>query len=124
MKIELNKNYLTGLLASTDLHAGGIFFSIIYRQCLTFSEDGKVLLTKRVVDAYRPMDPVDVMMMENYKVHGNYYENDKGYIVCKFKEAFIELTGLPTTNNPNIISFHAHNSRFSSQGGVVYELEI
>ncbi|MFC0777659.1 hypothetical protein [Flavobacterium sp. HJSW_4] len=47
MKIEINKKYLPGLRADTDLHAGGLFFCIIYQNQLEFFENGKVELTKR-----------------------------------------------------------------------------
>ena len=60
MKVEFNKKYQSGLIANTDLHAGGLFFCIIYRYCLNFFENGKVELTKKLVDAFRPMDGNDV----------------------------------------------------------------
>lgn len=47
MKIEINKKYQSSLIANTDLHAGGLFFCIIYQNQLEFFTNGKVELTKK-----------------------------------------------------------------------------
>ena len=93
MKVELNKKYQSGLIANTDLHAGGLFFCIIYRNCLEFFENGKVELTKKVVDAFRPMDENDVSHMEHYKIEGKYSFNERFTIfIEKFKKKrFIKI---------------------------------
>jgi len=122
MNIKLNETYQTGLLANNDLHAGGVFFSIIYVNCLTFLEDGKVVLSKKVIDAFRPMDPQDLKFLENYRFVGNYYENERGYLVCNFEDIFTTFTGLPTIDNPDVLTFQASDKRLLKQWGEVYAL--
>ena len=121
MKIELNKKYLSGLKAHTDLHAGGLFFCIIYQNCLEFFESGEVAFTKKLIDAFKPMDAHDVSAIENYNMIGEYFFNDKGYLECKFE--FLELTGLPTEKDQSIIPFHAYDSRWPNSWSEVYKIE-
>ena len=123
MKVELNKKYQSGLIANTDLHAGGLFFCIIYRNCLEFFENGKVELTKKVVDAFRPMDENDVSHMEHYKIEGKYSFNERGYLVCEFGDLFLEYTGMPTDKNERIIQFHVYDSRLTKQWSEVFQID-
>jgi hypothetical protein len=119
----LNRKYLTGLTADTDLHAGGIFFCIIYRKCLLFLENGEVQLSNELVDAFRPMDNTDVTLIQNYHHKGRYFLNDRQYVECHFEEINLFLTGLPTKTNPAIVAFHAYNKRFQSQWSEVFILD-
>ncbi|RYU96693.1 hypothetical protein [Emticicia agri] len=123
MKIELNRKYLSSLKADTDLHSGGLFFCIIYQNCLEFFENGKVEYTKKLVDAFKPMDDIDIKHLENYKIIGEYSYNQRGYLKCEFEDIFLSLTGLPTEKDPTIIPFHVYNERFSRSSGDVYHLE-
>jgi hypothetical protein len=121
--IELNKKYFSGLTADTDLHAGGIFFCIIYRKCLLFLENGEVHLFKELVDAFRPMDDTDVTLIQNYHHKGRYILNDRQYVECHFEEIDLTLTGLPTKKNPAIMAFHAYSKRLQSQWSEVFILD-
>lgn len=123
MKIELKRKYLSSLTADTDLHAGGLFFCIIYQNCLEFFENGKVELSKKLVDAFKPMDDQNVRYLENYKIIGRYSFNSKGYLVCEFEDIFLSFTGLSTEKDSTIIPFHVFNSRFSHVSSEVYQLE-
>jgi hypothetical protein len=123
MNIEFNKEYLSGMIANADLHAGGIFFCIIYQNCLVFFSDGTVALTKKVVDAFRPLDENDILYLKNYKAIGTYMVNDNGYLVCNFESLFWIFTGLPTNKNNDIIPFYIHDSRLRNQWSEVYKLE-
>jgi hypothetical protein len=123
MKVEINKKYLSGLIANTDLHAGGLFFCIIYQNCLEFFDDGTVEFTKRLVDDFRPMDENDVLHLKNYKITGQYFINDRGYLVCKFDDLFWTLTGLSTEKNSDIIPFFIYDSRLLTRWSEVYKIE-
>ncbi len=123
MEIELNRKYLSGLMANTDLHAGGLFFCIIFQNCLEFNDNGRVILTKKVIDAFRPMDPQDVKHLENYKIEGEYFYNDRGYLICNFKDLFLQFTGLQTEKNKTIIPFHVYDSRLLNRWSEVFQLE-
>lgn len=121
MKLEINKKYLSGLIAKTELHAGGLFFCILYHNCLKFFENGKVELTKKVFDAFRPMDENDIRYLENYKIVGKYSFNDRGYLVCEFEELFLTFTGLTTENDPTIIPFFIYDHRLLNRWSEVYK---
>jgi hypothetical protein len=123
MKIEINKKYLSSMIANTELHSGGIFFCIIYKNCLQFFENGKVELTKKIIDTFRPMDDNDVKHLENYKVIGEHSINDRGYLVCEFDNLFWTFTGLPTEKDSSIIPFNIYDSRLSNKWSEVYKLE-
>jgi hypothetical protein len=123
MKIELNKKYLSSLMANTELHAGGLFFCILYQNCLEFFEIGKVVLTKNLVDDFRPMDENDIRHLENYKIVGKYSFNDRGYLVCEFEELFLTFTGQATEKDSTIIPFFIYDSRLSKRWSEVYKIE-
>lgn len=123
MNLELNKKYLTGPIANTDLHAGGLFFCIIYQNCLEFSDNGNVTLTKKIMDAFRPMDENDVRHLENYRITGKYHLNERGYLICDFEDLLLQYTGLPTEKNPSVIPFHIYDKRFASMRSEVYIME-
>lgn len=119
----MNKKYQSGLIANTDLHAGGLFFCIIYQNQLEFFENGKVELTKKVVEALRPMDENDVKHLQNFKIVGDYSFNDRGYLVCKFEDLFWTFTGLSSEIDSSIIAFNIYDSRLQNKWGEVYKLE-
>ena len=119
----MNKKYQSGLIANTDLHAGGLFFCIIYQNQLEFFENGKVELTKKVLEALRPMDENDVEHLQNFKIVGDYSFNDRGYLVCKFEDLFWTFTGLSSEIDSSIIAFNIYDSRLQNKWGEVYKLE-
>jgi hypothetical protein len=111
------------MMANTELHAGGLFFCIIYKNCLQFFEDGKVEMTKIIIDAFRPMDDSDVSHLENYKIIGKYSINDRGYLVCEFEDLFWTFTGLSTEKDSSIIPFNIYDNRLSKNWSEVYTIE-
>ena len=123
MKLELNKKYVSSLIANTDLHGGGLFFCIIYQKCLEFENKNKVWLTNRIVDAFRPMDDLDVIHLKNYRIEGKYFYNDRGYLICDFKTINLTYTGISTDKNPEIIPFNIYSSKFLSSNSLVFQLE-
>ena len=124
MKVELEAVYQSELMANTDLHAGGLFFCIIYVNCLTFEKNGQVILTQKIIDPFRPMDPYDVKQIENFKSMGKYYENDRGYLICDFEDIFVKLTGMFTIKNPDLIVFHAFSKRLDKQWSELYKIVV
>ena len=120
MTLEIDKIYQSEKIANTELHAGGLFFCIIYSNCLVFKNNGQVILTKKVIDPFRPMDAIDIKHLEDYKITGKYYTNDRGYLVCEFEEIFITLTGMFTVKNPKTIVFNVFDSRLSKRWSEIY----
>ncbi len=84
-KIAFEKEYKSGPKASTDVHAGGIFFCVPYEDKIKFRKDGKVELTKTVIEYYRPMDgQFEVDHINNYRLVGTYSLSKNKYIECTF----------------------------------------
>jgi hypothetical protein len=123
MKIKHKQKYLSAFIANTELHAGGLFFCIIYQNCLEFNANGRVTLTKIIVDAFRPMDDQDVSHIKDYRIEGDYFFNERGYLICEFKDLFLKYTGLQTEKNENIIPFHIYDSRLLNRWSEVYQLK-
>jgi hypothetical protein len=123
VNLALNKKYLSGLVANTELHAGGLFFCILYKNCLEFFENGQVELTKKIVDAFRPMDENDIRHLEDYRVIGKYSINERGYLVCKFEGVSLIFTGVATEKDSSIIPFHVYNSKLTNRWSEVYKIE-
>lgn len=99
----LDQPYVTGPMASTDLHAGGVFFCAVYRECLQFSEGGRVRWWRELLDTSRPFHQ-DLEEFRKFSMDGSYSLNDRDYLVCKFPS--MELTGLPCRDASTLIAFH------------------
>jgi hypothetical protein len=123
MNIKINEKYLSGLTASTDLHAGGIFFCIVYKKCLVFSESGTVRLSNELFDAFRPLDSEDAELMKSSYFEGRYFFNDRNYLICEFERIDLVLTGLNLDRHPDILAFHAHKKGVLGSWGEVFMLE-
>lgn len=123
MNLTFDEKYLTGPIANTDLHAGGLFFAIIYKKSLVFSDNQVVVISKELVDAFRPMDDQDVKTIENYHFTGRYFFNSRAYLECHFEEIGMVLTGLPAAKQSGMLVFHAYDKRTQRQWGEVFELE-
>lgn len=120
MNIQTNKVYQSELIAHTDLHAGGVFFGIVYSKCLKFESDGQVTLTNKIVDPFRPMDPSDLTHLENYKATGKYSVNDRGYLICDFKEIFTTFTGMFSIYNTDRLIFNIYDDRLKKIWSEIY----
>ena len=105
-KIQFEKEYVSGAKASTDLHAGSIFFCIPYKEILIFYENGNVELKRRIIERFRPMDGQDVDRINNYRLEGKFSVSSRNYIICEFEE--LKMTGLPLKEHPNMIAFHCY----------------
>jgi hypothetical protein len=123
MKLEIEKKYNSELIAITDLHGGGIFFCLVYIKVLTFKTDGEVVLTKKVINPFRPMDPIDIALIDNFKIKGKYHTNDNDYITCEFDEIYLKLIGIHLEKNPSTLVFNAYDSRLKTQWSEIYKIE-
>lgn len=120
-KIQFNKEYISGPKASTDIHAGGIFFCVPYYEIITFFENGTVEITKRVIENFRPMNgQSEIDKINNFKWSGTYELTDRNYIECKF--ANFSMLGLPLKINEDILAFHCYRVTSGLQFGNVFKL--
>lgn len=120
-QLTLDVTYRTGPLAKTDLHAGGLFFCVIYRECLQFGAGGRVRRWCEVLDDSRPLDDEADKLRELNHV-GTYCVNDRGYLECMFPNMFpnLKLTGLPSERTPELLAFHAYRSQPGVSFSLVY----
>jgi hypothetical protein len=123
MELRLEKEYKTGLLASTDLHAGGIFFAIIYKKVLRFKNATEVSLYNEIINPLSPMDNQDVHQLEMNRQEGTYSFNERGYLACSFPKMKIELTGRITGDNKEILVFHQFDRHLSRSSSIVFSAE-
>lgn len=116
----MNKLFLSEIVASTDLHAGGYLFGLLFCKKLKFESGGIVFLEKEVVDEFNPMDKSDVSHLNSYRVKGNWEILKSSKIKCKFESIFLEMHGIESPNKSNRLIFHCFDSRLSKQWGEVY----
>ena len=120
-KLQFEIEYKSSPMASTDLHAGGIFFCVPYEEIIKFWKDGTVELTRSVIEKFRPMDgQSDIDEINSFKLIGTYELSDRRYIECKF-EGF-SMIGLPLDINPNILTFHCYQKANGHQFGNAFKL--
>lgn len=116
-RLVFDAPYCSGPLAWTDLHAGGVFFCVVYRECLQFRAGGVVRRWCEVLDEARPFDD-EPEQLRAAGGDGRYWINDRGYLVCTFPD--LELTGLPCEQMPDLIAFHAWQSSPGLSFSLVY----
>jgi hypothetical protein len=122
MVIILNREYHTELIANTELHAGGLFFCIIFKKILKFKENNNVQLYQKVINPLRPMDEYDIDYINNYNSHGQYKINDRGYLKCKFDSIDLEYTGILLDEQTNDIIFHVFNKAAGDSWSEIFKL--
>jgi hypothetical protein len=118
MDICLNIEYKTGLLANTDLHAGGLLFCIVYETVIKFLDEVSVEMYYNVIDPISPMDNSDVLTLQRYYQRGTYSYNQRGYLQCLFDNENIELVGRFGYENKTIV-FHAFNKHQKRSWSIV-----
>jgi hypothetical protein len=116
-RLALDVPYRSGPQGWTDLHAGGLFFCVVYRECLQFSAGGRAKRWCEVIDDSRPLDD-EVEQLRQSECVGTYGVNDRGYLVCSFPD--LELTGLPCAKAPELLAFHAWRPSVSLSFSLVY----
>lgn len=115
--LTLDIPYRTGPIAWTDLHAGGLFFCVVYRECLQFHASGQVRRWCEILDDSRPFDN-EADQLRATDVVGSYSANDRGYLSCLFPS--LELTGLPCAQTPDLLAFHVYCPASSTSYSLVY----
>lgn len=119
--IQFEREYKSSPMASTDLHAGGIFFCVPYEEIIKFGKGGKVELTKKVIENFRPMDgQSEIDKINNFKLIGTYQLSSRKYIECKFED--FSMIGLPLKKNQNILTFHCYHKSSGHQFGRAFQL--
>lgn len=127
--LTLGTPYRCGPQASTQLHAGGLFFCVLYEEMLEFRTDGTVRHWYEVADGARPLDDEDHELRRTDE-SGSYRVNDRGYLEVTLPDR--EMTGLPWPQSDDLLAFHVSVSRsvsflkenFHFQFGQVYRKEI
>jgi len=119
--LQFEREYKSSPKASTDIHAGGIFFCVPYEDIIIFFENGNVELRKRVIENFRPMGgQSQIDKINNFKLMGTYELSDRNYIECTFEN--YSMTGLPLKINPTIIAFHCYHKINGHQFGNAFKL--
>src|SRR5262249_10861426 len=116
-RLVVGAAYRTGPLAWTDLHAGGLFFCVVYRECLRFGRRGRVWRWCQVMDDSRPLDDEGKQIRAD-RSEGTYRLNDRGYLACVFPD--LQLTGLPCERSPETLAFHAWRPSSGVSFSLVY----
>ncbi len=118
-QITLDAEYTSGPLATSDLHAGGIFFCVLYEEVLIFRPNNVVELDVRILDNWRPLDD-EADFLSKRSATCSYGLNDREYLSCKFPHA--TYTGLPCDLNPDWLAFHLTYRYFDQCNSRVYTL--
>tara|TARA_B100000683_G_C12474576_1_gene549015 strand:+ start:937 stop:1317 length:381 start_codon:yes stop_codon:yes gene_type:complete len=119
-KIQFEKEYKSSPKAWTDIHAGGLFFCVPYEEIVKFHKGGKVEITKRVIENFRPCwGQRQIDKINNFKLIGTYKLSGREYVECTFEG--LSMIGLPLEINYNIIAFHCSGFK-DSQYGTTYKL--
>lgn len=97
--------FVTGPEATTDLHAGGIFFCVLYQRELTFHSNRDVSLNYRILDNWRPLDD-EVQCLSSRSKRGKASVDSKGNLTIAFPD--MTFTGAECDNLPGHIAFYVH----------------
>lgn len=118
-KIVHDVEYSSGPLARTELHAGGIFFCVLYEDVLIFRPNNVVEHDVRILDDWRPLDDeADSLVMRT--TNATYGLDSKGNVSFKFPHA--RYTGLACDINPNWLAFNLFYIRTQWSDSRVYTL--
>jgi hypothetical protein len=115
--LVLDKPYQTGPMAWTDLHAGGVFFCVVYRECLQFGSNAHVRRWREVIDDSRPFHD-EAQELRALNELGSYRLNDRGYLTCEFES--LCLTGSPCRHAPALLPFNAFHKTSKRTYSLVY----
>ena len=99
--------FVTGPSATSDLHAGGVFFCVIYRRELTFHPNRLADLNFHVLDNWRPSGG-EVQDLNSKSCSGKVTSNSRGYIEISFPN--MQFTGCECDNLSRHLAFHIFGS--------------
>lgn len=94
--------FVTGPSAQTELHAGGVFFCVLYRRELIFHSNDRVDLNYSLLDNWRPL--ADEAKYLTGSTSGKLRSNSRDYIEIVFPG--MTFTGLECENLHGHLSFH------------------
>ena len=109
--------YRCGPQATTDLHAGGVFFCVVYAELLEFRRNGTVRRRCEVAEGARPLDDDDDDL-RRVNESGSYRVNSRGYLEVSLPDR--DLTGLLWPSAPELLAFHVYRPSSGVQFGQVY----
>lgn len=115
--VMFDKTYRTGPQATTQLHAGGIFFHVLFEECLQFRADGQVLRWFEVMDGSCPLDD-EAQQMRDFNETGTCEINQRGYLTCEFAD--LSFTGKPFKGKPGMLAFNVYNRASRRSFGCVF----
>lgn len=111
--------FCSGLLTDAEFHAGKNFFGMVYKDFISFNEEN-VILSKKVILPFKPMDPSDIDWFNNYKIEGSYSLKDN-YIECYFKVLSWRFSGFIEEIPEKILILSNFDERLRTSWSVVYE---
>lgn len=120
MKTLAGLTFRSGLLTTSEFHAGHNFFGIVYRDYLSFGEGQQVVLSKKVVLPFNPLDPSDIQWFNNYYIEGSYSIKD-GFIECRFEQLEWIFRGIISDTPGTILILSNFDERLRKSWSVVYE---
>jgi hypothetical protein len=117
--LSLDTPYRSSMQATTELHAGGVFFCVLYTEVLEFRSDGTVRRWCEVTNGARALDNEDEEL-RRINESGSYLVNDRGYLELSFADR--KMTGLPWLESPELLAFHVwHPSNGLTYGRVYHK---
>lgn len=119
MKNLAGLTFCSGLLTTAEFHAGKNFFAIVYKDYLSFNEES-VILSKKVILPFRPMDPTDIDWFNAYKIEGTYAVQDN-FIECYFEKLSWKFSGMLEEIPHKILIFSNFDERLKQSWATVYE---
>ena len=121
-QLKMEAEYVCGPLITTEFHAGGVFFCVPYEQIIRFSADGTLILFRRVIERFRPMDgQAEIDATNNFRKEGKYMLTDRNYIKCTIEN--ITMIGLPLYENPHILAFDCTLSNIGAGYSMAFVLK-
>lgn len=116
--LSIGVTYRSGRQAWTDLHAGGLFFCIVYRECLRFGRHGLVWKWFEVIDDSWPLDDDQAKEFQRDRSKGKYRLTDRGYLEVVFPD--LNLTGRPCEQARDLLAFHGFRPSTGTSFSLVY----
>lgn len=97
--------FATGPEATTDLHAGGNFFCVLYRRELVFHPNCEVELNYKILDNWCPLDD-EAECLSSRSCRGTATIDSKGNLTITFPG--IKFTGSECDNFPGHLAFNVY----------------
>ena len=117
--MEIGRRYVSADQVRTELHAGGLFFGLVYVQEIHVQSEGKIILTRKIVDGYRPMDgKQELSDINNFERTTVYTTNARGYII--FEVDGVHRTGTFTNDQKELFLIYCWSTKTKESWSEVY----